>query len=36
VQIEMDTLPSYEQFMQDTWPRALAQLKAVCERRVAA
>jgi uncharacterized protein YndB with AHSA1/START domain len=36
VQIEMDTLPGYEQFMQDAWPKALAKLKAVCEQRVAA
>lgn len=36
VQIEMDVLPGYEQFMQEAWPKALAQLKAVCEQRVAA
>ncbi|HEX2543392.1 MAG TPA: SRPBCC domain-containing protein [Ramlibacter sp.] len=32
VQVEMDTLPGYEQFMQDTWPQALERLKALCER----
>jgi uncharacterized protein YndB with AHSA1/START domain len=36
VQVEMDTLPNYEQFMQDTWPKALAKLKEVCEQRIAA
>lgn len=36
VQIEMDTLPDYEQFMQDAWPKALARLKGICEQRVAA
>lgn len=32
VQVEMETLPAWEQFMQDTWPQALARLKALCER----
>jgi uncharacterized protein YndB with AHSA1/START domain len=32
VQVEMDVSPAYESFMQDTWPRALAELKALCER----
>lgn len=36
VQIEMDTLPDYEQFLQEAWPKALAKLKEVCERRVTA
>lgn len=36
VQIEMDTLPNYEQFLQDAWPKALAKLKEVCELRVTA
>lgn len=31
VQVEMDVLPAYEQFMQETWPKALAKLKEVCE-----
>jgi uncharacterized protein YndB with AHSA1/START domain len=32
VQVEMDVLPDYEQFMRDAWPQALAKLKALCER----
>lgn len=32
VQVEMDTMPSYEAFMQEVWPKALERLKAVCER----
>lgn len=32
VQVEMDSLPSYEAFMLEAWPKALARLKAVCER----
>lgn len=32
VQVEMDVLPAYETFMRETWPRALAELKALCER----
>lgn len=36
VQVEMDTLPDYEQFMQEAWPKALARLKEICEQRVAA
>lgn len=36
VQVEMDSLPSYEDFMNEAWPKALAKLKAVCERRVTA
>jgi uncharacterized protein YndB with AHSA1/START domain len=35
LQIEMDTLPAYEQFMQEAWPKALARLKALCERQPA-
>lgn len=31
VQVEMDSTPEYEQFMRDTWPRALAELKKLCE-----
>jgi uncharacterized protein YndB with AHSA1/START domain len=36
LRIEMDVLPEYEQFMQDTWPQALARLKDICERRAPA
>lgn len=36
VQVEMDTVPAYEDFMNEAWPKALAKLKEVCERRVAA
>ena len=35
VQVDMDTMPGYEQFMLDAWPKALERLKAVCEREVA-
>ncbi|HVE51941.1 MAG TPA: SRPBCC domain-containing protein [Ramlibacter sp.] len=36
VQVEMDVLPAYEEFMQQAWPKALAALKDVCEQRVSA
>jgi uncharacterized protein YndB with AHSA1/START domain len=36
LQIEMDTFPAYEQFMQEAWPKALARLKELCEQAVAA
>lgn len=32
LQIEMESLPDYEAFMQEAWPKALARLKALCER----
>lgn len=32
LQVEMDTMPPYEQFMLEAWPRALERLKALCER----
>ena len=32
VQVEMDVVPEYEQFMADTWPKALAALTRLCER----
>ena len=31
--IAVDVPPAFEQFMDDTWPRALARLKALCEAR---
>jgi uncharacterized protein YndB with AHSA1/START domain len=31
VQVDIDVVPEYEAFMSDTWPRALAQLKGLCE-----
>lgn len=31
VQVDVDILPDYEQFMRDTFPKALARLKALCE-----
>lgn len=31
VQVEMDVLPAYEAFMREAWPRALAELRRVCE-----
>lgn len=36
VQVEMDVVPEYEQFMGEAWPKALAALKAVCEARAPA
>lgn len=32
VQVDMDVLPEYEAFMAETWPKALARLKAIAER----
>ena len=32
VQVDMETMPGYEQFMQEAWPKALARLKELCER----
>lgn len=29
--IEQEIAPEFEQFMQDTWPKALQQLKRLCE-----
>jgi uncharacterized protein YndB with AHSA1/START domain len=31
LQVDVDVLPDYEQFMQDTFPKALARLKELCE-----
>jgi uncharacterized protein YndB with AHSA1/START domain len=31
VKVEMDVFGGYEAFMSETWPRALARLKALCE-----
>lgn len=31
LEVDMDTMPDYETFMQETWPRALAELKRLCE-----
>lgn len=36
LQVEMDVMPAYEDFMREAWPKALARLKALCEERVAA
>ena len=33
LRVDVDVLPDYEQFMQDTFPKALATLKELCERR---
>ncbi|MFY9479008.1 MAG: SRPBCC domain-containing protein [Aquabacterium sp.] len=30
--VTMDTIPDYEQYMHDTYPKALALLKELCER----
>ena len=32
LRIEQDITPEYEQYMQDTWPKALAKLKQLCEQ----
>lgn len=32
VDVEVETLPGYEAFMEETFPRALALLKAICEQ----
>lgn len=32
VQVDMDILPAYEDFMKDAWPKALARLKSLAER----
>ncbi|HEX4952030.1 MAG TPA: SRPBCC domain-containing protein [Thermoanaerobaculia bacterium] len=31
VQVEMDVVPEYDDYMAQTWPKALARLKALCE-----
>lgn len=31
VGVDMDMVPEYEQYMVETWPKALARLKAICE-----
>ena len=31
VTVELDTLPGYEQYMLETYPKALRSLKALCE-----
>lgn len=36
LRIEMDTMPPSGQFMLQAWPKALARLKALCERQDAA
>lgn len=33
--IDMDSADEYKQFFEDTWPKALAALKDLCERRAA-
>jgi len=32
--VDVDTIPDYEQYMNDTFPKALARLKEICERRL--
>jgi hypothetical protein len=32
VTVTVETLPDFEQYMSDTFPRALEQLRAICER----
>lgn len=33
LKVDVDTAPDFEAFMEDTWPVALAKLKALCEER---
>jgi uncharacterized protein YndB with AHSA1/START domain len=33
VQVDLDVNADYEQYMADTWPKALAELKRLCEGR---
>ena len=33
LQVDVDVLPDFEQFMKDTFPEALGRLKELCERR---
>lgn len=31
LEVDLDVAPDYEQFMRETWPKALARLKTICE-----
>jgi len=31
VRVDIDVTPDYEEYMEKTWPKALARLKAICE-----
>jgi len=31
LEVDMDVTPEYEEYMTNTWPKALAKLKAICE-----
>ena len=33
LQVEMETMPPYEDFMNQAWPKALGKLKDLCERQ---
>lgn len=33
LKVDMDAPPEFEEFMKDAWPKALARLKEICERR---
>jgi hypothetical protein len=33
VKVDVDTVPEFEAFMSDAWPKALARLKEICESR---
>lgn len=35
LEVDMDVVAEFEEYMQKTWPKALARLKAVCEERAA-
>ena len=36
VTVTLDTVADYEQYMRDTYPKALALLKEICERKATA
>lgn len=33
MKVDVDTVPEFEAFMSDAWPKALARLKEICESR---
>lgn len=35
VQVDVNTIPEFEKFMTDAWPKALSQLKELCEQQPA-
>jgi len=33
LKVDLDVAPEFEKYMNSAWPKALARLKAICERR---